>query len=123
VSFLDADDEYDEHYAEDMIAGEGTLRYPRIKRIYPNGCEQLISGSGNLRERNFICIGACFRREDFLVVGGFRELPILEDWDLWLRMKVDIQPSKAIYIQHFNPNGRNQNEDYAHWEQVIRLRS
>lgn len=35
---------------------------------------------------NFISGCSLIRREALLSVGGFRELPWLEDWDLWVRM-------------------------------------
>lgn len=126
----DADDFLDERYVEQMLEGEGTLRFPRVRKVYGDGREELIEyEKGNLLDRNFIVIGAMFRREDFLKVGGFNQsIPIFEDWELWLRMwklaGVDIQPSRAVYVQNYNPQGRNQDQsvDIGYWYNTIRNR-
>ena len=126
----DADDLLDEHYVSDMLEGKGTLRFPRVKKVYGDGREELIEHEkGNLLDRNFIVIGAMFQRDDFFKVGGFNPaVPIFEDWELWLRMwklaGVDIEPSEAIYVQNYNPQGRNQDQsvDVAMWYNSIRRR-
>lgn len=35
---------------------------------------------------NYVTGAALFRQQTFVEVGGYRHLPALEDWDLWLRM-------------------------------------
>lgn len=42
--------------------------------------------SHRLETYNYITGASLFRREMFVKVGGYRDLPALEDWDLWLRM-------------------------------------
>jgi hypothetical protein len=68
-----------------------------------------------LLEKNYIDGGALFRPEKALAVGGYRDLPILEDWDLWVRMHRAGATFKAVpeailyYRQH--PGSRNKSVD------------
>lgn len=117
VIFLDADDELDHRYVEEMINAEGDIRRPATLGIV-DGVEDdapVMIPRRDLLRTNFIIIGAMHRREDFLNVGGFNDYPVLEDWDLWLRMvsagaKVTDVPD-AIYRVHVLPGSRNTNVD------------
>jgi glycosyltransferase involved in cell wall biosynthesis len=113
VIFLDADDELDEHYIEAMMAGSGDIRQPStlgIQNGVPDDYPVLLSRR-DLYEGNYIVIGAMCRTQAAMAIGGFRDLPVLEDWDFWIRMvltgnKVEPCPD-AIYKVHVNPQGRN----------------
>lgn len=65
-----------------------------------------------LRVQNFIGgAGTLMRRESVLAVGGYRDLPALEDWDLWVRMdaagyKFKSRPD-AVYNYRQNQQSRN----------------
>jgi hypothetical protein len=120
--FLDADDELDPYYVEEMLAGEGDIRQPSTLGIV-NGVEDDYSvlippKQPNFLAGNHIVIGAMIRTSLFKELGGFRDLPVLEDYDLWLRAWIagaDIQPCpKAIYGVHVNPNGRNNKDANTH---------
>lgn len=116
--FLDADDELDPTYVEAMMEGEGDIRKPSTLGVYEDGktddypvmikWKPLITG-------NHIVIGAMIRSSTFWEVGGFRLLPAIEDWDLWLRMELAgaciSEVPNAIYRVHVRPNSRNQNND------------
>lgn len=113
--FLDADDELDPRYVEHMLAAEGDIRRPSTLGIV-DGKEDdypVLIPYQDIRVANYIVIGAMHRRSDFLAVGGFRELPILEDWALWLALVTNganvVDVPEAIYRVHVNPRGRNQN--------------
>ncbi len=108
--FIDADDEYDIYYIDSMFAAKGDLRYPKME-ILDGEKVRIPAMYGTLLDGNYICIGAMFRRDYFLRVGGFLDEEIYEDWSLWLRMEkagAKIGASHAIYKINFNPNGRNQ---------------
>ena len=126
---LDADDLLDEKYIEQMLSVNGTLRFPRIKKIYGDGATELVTHcKANLSVSNFICIGAMFRRCDFLAVGGFLDEPVFEDYSLWIRISnngADIEPSESVYIYNVNPAGRNHNAnvDLQKWNNEIRRRA
>lgn len=114
--FLDADDELDFHYIEEMLKGEGDIRQPSTLGVV-DGVEDdypvlIPPHAGGMLAGNHLVIGCMVRRELFLMAGGFRELPILEDWDLWIRCVLEgavvSTCPEAIYRVHVNPNSRNQ---------------
>lgn len=116
VVVLDADDELDENYLKHMMAMQrGDVRWPSTLGVYPDGSEDdapvLIEPKRNLLVGNHCVIGSMFRKHIFEKVGGFRDLPMLEDWDLWIRMWLEgcrFAPCpEAIYRVHVNPNSRN----------------
>jgi GT2 family glycosyltransferase len=113
LCFLDADDELDVRYIEAMLAGDGDLRQPATLGIV-DGVEDacpVVIPPRHLLAGNYIVIGALVRSEMFFDVGGFRDLPAYEDWDLWIRVwlagaEISAVP-EAIYRVHVNPRGRN----------------
>ena len=115
--FLDADDELSPGYVEAMLAGHGDMRWPSTIGVYEDGTTDyaavLLEPKGSLLVHNWMVIGTMIRRDKFLEVGGFRDLPILEDWDLWIRMVMagaQAAPCPdAIYRVHVNNDGRNSN--------------
>lgn len=125
---LDADDILDPFYISSILAGSGDIRYPKVEVYNENGLvKRDIPRYDHLINGNFIVIGALFKREDFLRVGGFDdELPVLEDWDLWIRLWLNgakIEPSHAIYKVYGNPNSRNrQSTGEVNWVEIIRNR-
>jgi glycosyltransferase involved in cell wall biosynthesis len=64
-----------------------------------------------LVDLNCAVIGTLVRRDLFLAVGGFREWPVYEDWDLWLRCvragAYLLPVPEAVYRASVNPAGRN----------------
>lgn len=112
--FLDADDELDSGYIEGILAGNGDLRQPRtlgFTNEVPDGDPIFVPAREHLLIGNHLVIGTGVRRTFFERSGGFRELPILEDWDLWLRCwilgaEIGTAPD-AVYLIHHNQNGRN----------------
>lgn len=112
---LDADDELDPYYIEAMLQGTGDLRQPSTLGVV-NGVEDdypvlIPPHSGGMLVGNHLIIGTMVRRSLFEAVGGFRDLPVLEDWDLWLRCIIAGAKlgtaSKAIYKVHVRPDSRN----------------
>lgn len=115
--FLDADDELDEGYIEAMLSGEGDIRKPSTLGVYPDGTEDdapTMIPTRDLDRANHIVIGAMCRAQIFFDVHGFRDWPVLEDWDLWRRMvkagAVVSEVPDAIYRVHVNEGSRNTNK-------------
>jgi hypothetical protein len=114
--FLDADDELHHGYVEAMLAGTGDVRQPSTLGVGLDGAEDdeavlIAPHPGGLLTGNHIVIGAMVRRSLFCDVGGFRELPAAEDWDLWIRCWLEGATlgtcPDAIYRVHTSPAGRN----------------
>jgi glycosyltransferase involved in cell wall biosynthesis len=112
--FLDADDELDPKYVESMLAGDGDVRWPSTLGVV-DGVEDdypvLLQPRPNLIISNHCIIGSMVRWELFEKVGGFRDFPVLEDWDFWIRCALagaDFQPCpSAIYRVHVRADSRN----------------
>lgn len=113
LCFLDADDELDAGYVEAMLAGDGDLRQPATLGVVDGvaDAKAVLIPRRPLMDANYIVIGAFIRTDLFLEVGGFRELPAYEDWDLWIRVwlagGVITAAAEAIYRVHVNTTGRN----------------
>lgn len=120
--FLDADDELDYHYIEEMqrvIFDEGhykkLLVQPHTLGIVGDKVDEfpVLIPRKSLIDGNFLVIGTAVRRDQFLRLGGFRDWPLYEDWDLWIRCAIDgaeVTSSLAIYKVHVNEHSRNQQE-------------
>jgi glycosyltransferase involved in cell wall biosynthesis len=109
---LDADDELAPGYVEAILSGSADLRSPAIQYVYLDHEEppKLLKPK-NLRRGNYLPIGTAIRRDLFMEVGGFRDLPAWEDWDLavrcFLRGATIEQIPEAIYRAYWSPTGRN----------------
>lgn len=120
LCFLDADDRLDRYYLEKMI--EAIERNEnRDVLIQPSHVNSISAPDGeagvpsfhpprNLRTGNHLLIGTLVKAEVFRAVGGFRDLPMYEDWDLWIRCvaqgsEIAAQPD-AHYLVTVQ-NGRN----------------
>lgn len=120
--FLDADDELHPNYITAMLHAarttDGDIFKPATLGVVDGveDDEPVMIPKRNLITGNHIVIGAMVRLDWFHCVGGFRDLPILEDWDLWLRLCAEwdakvVEVPEAIYKVHVQPNSRNQNAD------------
>lgn len=117
--FLDADDQLHEDYVQSMLGYVN--ENPDIDIVKPatmgiNDDAPSVIPKRNLRNSNHIVIGAMIRRRKMVEAGGFRDLPALEDWDLWTRMHFGHGANiglceKAIYVVTPNETGRNSQID------------
>lgn len=77
----------------------------------------------DLQEGNWLTIGTLIRKDMFMGVGGFREWPLYEDWDLWARCDTEIVKVRdAIYLAHYSRTSRNRSarrEEKNYWHQMI----
>lgn len=117
IIFLDADDLLDKHYVDVLRSNlrDGKVLYqPATLGLHPSGAFDdsacLIPDRG-IFTSNHLVIGTACSREDMLRLGGFDELQVLEDWDLWIRMILDgakvLSLSDMIYVVRVNNSGRN----------------
>ena len=117
--FLDADDALDSNFLRamremiDQTTHPSPLLYPSVLTI-EDGVKSLsvkTSTQNPILEGNFMVIGTLVKRADFLRAGGFRELPMYEDWDLWIRCIANGSTPKpvhnAVYHVFVNKNSRN----------------
>lgn len=125
VAFLDSDDIWDVRFLEAMtrVLGNspgagfafcdyGTFDERGIIRESFLPTEHKIRGDifARLLQVNFICTGALLiRRTCFDEIGGFDpQLPVVEDWDLWLRLarkfmaEYEDEPLLRIRLNPFN---------------------
>lgn len=120
LCFLDADDELDEHFIEAMSDAASSLDdgdwllQPATLGVHPDGHEDphpVVIPAKSLLDGNYLVIATVLPFAQFLRVGEFREWPMYEDWDLWLRCWKDgaqiRSVPEAIYRVHVNPVGRN----------------
>jgi glycosyltransferase involved in cell wall biosynthesis len=120
LCFLDADDELEPDYIREMTICRSrlpSLCYPRVRHINDPSVDPMSYPAVSLPARplytgNYMVIGTLVLRNQFIKLGGFRNLPAYEDWDLWIRCCVDgatpVLVHGAIYRAHLNRNGRNQ---------------
>jgi glycosyltransferase involved in cell wall biosynthesis len=124
--FLDADDELEPGYL-DAAPGAADVLIPRVRYILGGHIDRIaeprhvqvvdhhrLHGPCEpdcLGDGNFIVVGAPIRRSLFQRVGGFRDLPVYEDYDLWVRCwragAVFAYSDGPVYRAHVNPQGRN----------------
>lgn len=117
VILLDADDTLAPGYVEHMLAGTGDVRWPSV--AYTDGTVWAMDWNP-LPAWNHLVIGAMARRDLLVEVGGFRDLPVLEDYDLWCRCwaaGADMQPClDAVYRYHHTQDGRSAKAQGIHDE-------
>lgn len=123
VIHLDADDELEPGYVAGVgIPVSGDVRVPMVRYMqrgravsrprFPRVAGHVHECVGEcLLYGNWVVVGAAARTELVRRVGGWRDYPWSEDWDLWLRCHLAgaaVVPAKAaIYRAHIRPNSRN----------------
>lgn len=125
VCFLDADDELEPHYFEHIEQGTADIRVPAVRHMLAGTAqperEMRVAGHKHsctadcLAEGNWVVIGAVARTTLLQQVGGFRDFPIYEDWDLWARCwqagATFEQINGAVYRAHVRRDSRNRAPD------------
>ncbi len=130
VIWVDADDELCRGYVAEMTYQLDLLRYwDEDTRIlfapamqHPGQSRAGIPNLGKWPDANECCIGTMWPRRLFQGIGGFRELPSLEDYDAALRaVKAGariVHVPEAVYCAHQSPGSRN--SDQSVYEQLRR---
>lgn len=126
LCFVDADDELEPGYLDAMrsayMHGAITMDWspllvPAVAYMHPDGRTDppgIPAWGMPIEDVNCAVIGTLVRRKMFLDVGGFPELPALEDWACWLacvRAGAQLVPvPEAVYKACVHPEGRNQDQ-------------
>lgn len=150
LCFLDADDRLGDGYLGAMAVALGEaferglapeygkpFRYqpcvlfvPAVQYVEDGAClgdPEIPSWGRPLIEVNCAVIGTLIPRDLFFDVGGFREFPMYEDWDLWLRAVVAgarlVPVPDAVYCATRTAAGRNDRSRSEAAETYRRIRS
>jgi glycosyltransferase involved in cell wall biosynthesis len=120
LCFLDADDELDESYVQEMTNAICDPGRPEPALLQPSVCYVRKGHKGPvflmpekpLDSDNYLVIGTVLRRKLFFQVGGFSDYPHgFEDWSLWAKcwkQGATVYPvPKAIYNAHINPQSQH----------------
>jgi glycosyltransferase involved in cell wall biosynthesis len=125
VCHLDSDDELEPGYVEALAAGTADLRAPAVRYVARNTVYRprmpRVAGHRHdctaecLPEGNWLVVGTAAPAQLLRDVGGWRDFPWSEDWDLWLRCHLagatfEAIPS-AVYRAHVDPRSRNRAPD------------
>lgn len=122
VVYLDADDELEPGYLAALTGGTADLRAPAVRYVrHPadhtpaavprvSGHDHACSGDC-LPYGNWLVVGTLVRADLLRKVGGWRDFPWSEDWDLWLRCHlagatIEAIPT-AVYRAYVRFNSRN----------------
>lgn len=113
VIHLDADDMLGPGYINAMAHATGDLRAPRLQFVHESGRvnEPFDLTRRDIAKTNPCAIGTAVRRADVIAVGGWREWPAFEDFDLFRRMwlagaRIE-HVSNAVYMARKRPGSRN----------------
>jgi hypothetical protein len=126
LCFLDSDDELAPDYIRamnDSWPGIDQMRFPLLLAPAVEYCatetglalaSPSIPNKGRWPDLNECVIGTLVQKKLLTEVGGFRDLPSLEDYDLWLRCvkagAVIRHVERAVYRAHVSVNGRNRDQ-------------
>ena len=122
VCHLDADDELEHGYFDHVSQGAADVRAPSV-RYCLNGISRRaphvprVAGHAHdctadcLPDGNWLVVGSVARADLLREVGGWRDFPVYEDWDLWLRCHlagatIEALPD-AVYRAHVRFDSRN----------------
>lgn len=116
--FVDADDDINDGYCDRMLerVEDGDVLIQPATEYVRDGqvtkARHLIEGRSSILEMNWLVIGTMVNATLFERVGGFDEqLPIYEDWDLWIRCVQAgaklLQAPEAVYFISQVENSRN----------------
>ena len=122
IVYLDADDQLSPDFLEEMSKGTCDLRAPSVTYIMPNG-NRTRPTVPKVWNHTHNCVAACLPKGNWLVVGsvvkaqllrdigGWKDWPVYEDWDIWLichlaGASIEAIP-EAVYLAYAMPNSRN----------------
>ena len=127
LCFLDADDELAPGYlaAMEQAARPRALLAPAVEWVSWNGRPAYRGKLGpmvDMTVANWLVIGTLVERDLFQQVGGFKEWPVYEDWDLWQRCMIagaEVVPvPDALYIAWGHARSRNRSQTWPWKNQV-----
>lgn len=121
VIHLDGDDQLERGYVDAMATGKADVRCPAVRQIrgrkpMPVKLARVWNHSHDCKAKclldgNWLVIGACVSTDLVRRVGGWREWPVYEDFDLWQRCYLAGASFEtirtAIYRAYMRPGNRN----------------
>ena len=116
ICIVDADDNLHPNYFKHMskFADSFDLLAPDIRWVYVGTRRKTRvthMGNVNILNQNPCCIGTVFRKSVWEEVGGFKNLPVLEDWEFFRRCYKNGARLKCVrgaeYIYNLKNDGRN----------------
>ena len=122
VCHLDADDELEPGFFDAMARCDADLRAPAVRYVRAGNARRApyvpsVAGHTHgctaecLPDGNWMVIGTVARQALLRAVGGWRDFPWSEDWDLWLRCHLAgasiVAVPDAVYRAHVRPDSRN----------------
>jgi cellulose synthase/poly-beta-1,6-N-acetylglucosamine synthase-like glycosyltransferase len=129
VVHLDADDELEPGYVDAMRRATEDIRAPAVRYVYRPGRPDATVGipqvaghshaceAGCLAYGNWLIVGAMVRADLVRAVGGWRDYPVYEDYDLWSRCwqagaTFEAVPD-AVYRAWVRPGSRNRGTNHT----------
>lgn len=123
VCHLDADDELEPGYFDAMERGTADLRAPAVRYVLARreADPKVLEGPG-MADGNHLVVGTLARADMLRAVGGWRDWPFYEDWDLWQRSwligaTIETIPD-AVYRAHVRRGSRNRAPSRRRQEEV-----
>lgn len=125
IVYLDADDELEPGFVDALREHEhaASLLAPAVRYVQPTGRHRAarmprVAGHQHdcttacLRDGNWMVVGTAARTALLRAAGGWRDWPMYEDWDLWLRCVTQQHASviavpEAVYRAHVRRTSRN----------------
>lgn len=121
VCFLDADDELEVGFFDEIGNVSADLRVPAVRYVRNRHAGEAkiprVAGHQHdcmaecLTYGNWLVVGTVARTELLRKVGGWRDFPLYEDWDMWVRCwqaGASIAPvPSAVYRAHVRSDSRN----------------
>ena len=115
--FVDADDKLAPDFIEQCgrVIVEADIAYPNVLKFGNVEINKLVDapdkvdpayviGRGKTREFGLV-VTSMMKREVYISLGGFKDLPIFEDWDFWIRAMFNGYTfAKANTILHYRQN-------------------
>jgi glycosyltransferase involved in cell wall biosynthesis len=129
VCRLDADDWLSDDYVESFHRSSGDIRKPYIETVNADGSvvepRHMLLDSP-IMYGNHIVSAAPVNRKIYLDVGGYKDYPLLEDHDLFIRMlrvgaALGHMDGTLYYTQH--PDSRNRADHESHLAMIGMFRT
>jgi glycosyltransferase involved in cell wall biosynthesis len=124
ICVLDADDELERHYFDHIAKSAADIRVPSVRYV-KNGFDQGVR-MPRVVNHDHDCTPECLAYGNWLVIGsvaptallkslgGFRDYPVYEDYEIWLRCwkagaTIEACP-RAVYRAHVRTDSRNRGQ-------------